>query len=356
MRALSSCLLLCLVLRICSAQAASQSEAVPVDAAAGIMEAFRTHRLVAIGHHDDESQAFLRSLVSDDRFARTVNDIVVEFGSSKYQDVMDRYQHGEQVSAQELEQVWQNVTGPNGSFDVPAVERFFRAVRDKNSLLPKQRRLRVLLGEPPIDWSKIHSEAEYVAQVNALGNRDGYAVALVRREVLDQGRRALIVYGSLHFQRKTVWANYDSGWPEADTLVTQLEAQAPREVFTIWRVKPSMQVPQYFTAWPVPSLALLKNTDLGTSDFIRYFPYQGERRAVRNGKSFVIPREQWRSLQMQDQFDALLYLGPETSFKDWVIPQEKCADRAYLEMRLARMAMFDWAKGEAAQLKERCKL
>jgi hypothetical protein len=223
-------------------------------------------------------------------------------------------------------------------------------------LLPEQRRMRVLLGEPPLDWSRIHSRAEYIAQMDALGNRDGYAVDLIRREVLDKGRRALIVYGSLHFQRKTVWSNYGSEWPEADTLVMQLEAQAPREVFTIWRVKASMQVPQYFTAWRMPSLALLKNTDLGMADFGRYFPYQGERRAVRNGKAVVIPREEWKTLQMQDQFDAVIYLGPEASFKDWVVPQEKCTDRAYLDMRLGRMAMFDWATGEADQLRKRCGL
>lgn len=356
MKASLSGLLLCCVLGLWAPRATSQSEAMPVDATVGILEAFRSHHLVAIGHHDDESQAFLRSLVSDDRFATTVNDIVVEFGSARYQDVMDRYQRGEQVPPRELEQVWQDVTGPNGSFDVPAIERFFRAVRDKNWLLPEQLRMRVLLGEPPLDWHRIHSEAEYIAQLGALGNRDGYAVDLIRREVLDRGRRALIVYGSLHFQRKNVWANYGAEWPEADTLVMQLEAQAPQEVFTIWRVTASMQVPQYFTAWRVPSLALLKNTDLGMADFGRYFPYEGERRAVRNGKAVMIPREEWKSLQVQEQFDAVIYLGPEASFKDWVVPQEKCTDRAYLDMRLGRMAMFDSAKAEADQLRKRCRL
>jgi hypothetical protein len=349
-------LLLCCALALWGTQAASESEALPFDATAGILQAFRSHRLVAIGHHDDESQAFLRALISEDEFAWTVNDIVVEFGNARYQDVMDRYQRGERVPPRELEQVWQNASGPNGSFDVPAVERFFRAVRDKNWLLPDSRRMRVLLGEPPIDWTKIHSRADWDAQLQALGNRDAHVASLVQREVLDKGRRALIVYGSLHFQRKTVWANYGSEWPEADTLVMQLEAQAPREVFTIWRVTASMQVPQYFTTWRVPSLALLKDTDLGLAEFGRYFPYEGERHAVRDGKAVVIPRAQWRSLRMQDQFDAVIYLGPEASFDDWVMPEEKCADRAYIEMRLGRMAMFDEMKADADRLRKRCKL
>jgi hypothetical protein len=334
--------------------AEAQSAAIPVDATVGILEAFRSHRLVAIGHHDDESQAFLRSLIAEDRFAFTVDDIVVEFGSARHQHIMDRYQRGELVPERELQQVWQDVTGPNGSFDAPAIERFFRAARDKNWVLPEQRRMRVLLSEPPIDWTHIRNEADHVAQLRTVGNRDAHAADLIRREVLDKGRRALIVYGSLHFQRKTIWSNYSSEWPDADTLVMRLEAEASERVFTIWRVTASVQAPSYFSAWPIPGLAMLKNTDLGMADFSRYFSYEGERRAVRDGKPVVIPREQWRSLKMQDQFDAVIYLGPEASFKDWVIPQEKCGDRAYLEMRLGRMAMFDWTRAEAKQLKERC--
>ena len=57
----------------------------------------------------------------DRRFSETVNDIVVEFGSARYQEVMDRFQRGDEVPPRELEQVWQNVTGPNGSFDVPVI-------------------------------------------------------------------------------------------------------------------------------------------------------------------------------------------------------------------------------------------
>jgi hypothetical protein len=351
----------CLLCGLLSADAASQSRAVPVDATAGILEAFRTHRLVAIGHHDDESQAFLRSLVRDQRFSATVNDIVVEFGSAKYQDLMDRFQRGEEVPLQELAQVWQNVTGANGSFDVPAVERFFRAVRDANAALPAQRRMRVLLGEPPIDWARIHNATDYVAQLQAAGNRDAHAADLVRREVLDKGRRALIVYGAMHFQRRNIFANYGSEWPEADTLVMLLEAQASTKVFTIWRVAASMKVPAYFTAWPVPSLAMLKETDLGAADFGLYFPFEHERRASREGKAVVIPREQWQSLPMQEQFDAVIYLGPELSFKEWAWSREQCSDRAYLDMRWRRLEMLRPLAGaatdaEIARLKKSCNI
>lgn len=117
-------LLLCVACGLVAEQAVSQSRAaVPVDATAGILEAFRTHRLVAIGHHDDESQAFLRSLVRDQRFSGTVDDIVVEFGSAKYQDLMDRFQRGDEVPLRELEQVWQNTTEPGSNWDGPIIAK-----------------------------------------------------------------------------------------------------------------------------------------------------------------------------------------------------------------------------------------
>ena len=71
-----------------TAQETKPRPAVPLDAISAIIDAFRTYRVVSFpgGHTDgNEGQALLRALVKDPRFASTVNDIVVEFGSSRYQ-------------------------------------------------------------------------------------------------------------------------------------------------------------------------------------------------------------------------------------------------------------------------------
>jgi len=41
-------------------------------------------------------------------FSAKVNDIVVECGNALYQDVIDRYVAGQEVSRTELQQVWRN--------------------------------------------------------------------------------------------------------------------------------------------------------------------------------------------------------------------------------------------------------
>jgi hypothetical protein len=42
--------------------------------------------------------------------------------------------------------------------------------------------------------------------------------------------------------------------------------------------------------------------------------------------------------QMQDQFDAILYLSPPTAITFSELPKSLCADAEYTRMRLARLA------------------
>src|SRR5262245_59739652 len=78
----------------------AQRPAVPLDPIAAVLDAFRTHEIVALGegrHNNQQGFAFRMALVRDPRFPTVVNDIVVESGTAKYQDVMDRFIAGESV-------------------------------------------------------------------------------------------------------------------------------------------------------------------------------------------------------------------------------------------------------------------
>lgn len=50
--------------------------AVPVEPITAIVEAFKTHQVVAISdaHGNKQNQAFIKSLIRDPRFAATVNE------------------------------------------------------------------------------------------------------------------------------------------------------------------------------------------------------------------------------------------------------------------------------------------
>ena len=98
--------------------------AVPVDPVAAIIDAFRSHDVVALGdgaHGNEQSHAFRLALIRDPRFAATVNDVVVECGNARYQDLIDRFVHGEELADSSLRQVWRNTTNPTTLWDLPGV-------------------------------------------------------------------------------------------------------------------------------------------------------------------------------------------------------------------------------------------
>lgn len=164
-----------------------------------VLEAFKTHRLVGLGeaHNLQNHHDALTLLLTDPRLPGVVDDIVVEFGNALYQPTIDRFIAGQPVANADLRLVWRNTTqSPLATWDEPVYEQFHRTVRAVNAPLPAGRQIRVLLGDPPLDWSKITN----FTQLRAIAGpqRDTHAASVVRSQVLDKGRRALICYGLDH--------------------------------------------------------------------------------------------------------------------------------------------------------------
>jgi hypothetical protein len=165
-----------------------------------VFAAFQKHRLVAIGeggvHGLQEHHDALTMLLTDPRLPEVVDDVVVEFGNALYQAMMDRFTAGVPVANADLRRAWRNTTqSPMATWDAPAYEHVYRMIRAVNGPLPPHKQVRVLLGEPPIDWSKVTTRDELFA---FLVQRDTHAASVLEREVLKKGRRALICYGAAH--------------------------------------------------------------------------------------------------------------------------------------------------------------
>ncbi len=324
--------------------------AVPVDPIPAILDAFRSHAIVALGdaHGTAQAQAFLRSLVRDPRFAATVNDIVVEFGNARYQDLVDRFVTGADVPPDSLQQVWRNTTIAN---EIPVDEEFFRTVRDVNATLPPARRVRVLLGDPPIDWAEVRDRAGHYRW---FAMRDSYPAALIQLEVLARGRRALLVYGQLHFQRLNVMSNLDMQDWRMQTIVSLLERATPTRVFTVWNADDALATVQPDVAsWPAPSLAVLGGTTIGAADASVFVPAPA-RFTFRDDRRVEVPRDQWRPLRAEDQLDAVLYLGPRSALTRVPLSAAICSDPEYIEERLRRIALTGIPRGEADRVKRLC--
>jgi hypothetical protein len=169
------------------------------DPVQGILKLFETYRIVMFGeiHGCRQEYDLLTKLVSAPGFAGRVNDIVLEFGNGRYQDVVDRYISGENVPIEQVQGAWRDTVGSIDPVS-PVYAEFYAAVRAVNLKLPKERRIRVLLGDPPIDWSRVHSREDIAYY---LPFRDQFYASVVRYEVLAKGRRALLIMGGLHFRR-----------------------------------------------------------------------------------------------------------------------------------------------------------
>jgi hypothetical protein len=164
-------------------------------------------------------------------------------------------------------------------------------------------------------------------------------VELIQREVIAKKRKALIVYGEMHYLRRVPPPM--PGQP-AGTIVGLLE-KAGVKVFSIWTFTgigaelPTLQ-PDIAT-WKKPSLTLIKDTPLGTAPFTFYYP-KGSGMTARPGPNGPVMVDLGEAIGgvMQEQFDAVLYLGPKSEITYAELPKSLCADPEYVEMRAARLS------------------
>lgn len=170
----------------------------------GIFAAFKTHSLVGLGefHEISNALAFYATLVRDPRFASEVGNVVVEFGASQHQDILDRYMAGEEVPYSELSKVWRNTVAWQPTLGGVGYQTFFAQVRAVNLSLPPDRRIHVLLSEPPIDWGSVNTKE---AWQQIYDRRAAHAADQILRKILEPGKKALVIYGVGHF--------FSSPWP-----------------------------------------------------------------------------------------------------------------------------------------------
>jgi len=172
---------------------AAPAPPVPVEPIGAILDAFRTHDVVGLSagetHGDVRGPAFVAALIRDPRFASTTIDVVMENASARYQDAMDRYVYGDDVPYAELRRVWDETTQPQVLPTPGEIPEIYRALRDVNRTLPPARWHRALLGDPPIEWEKVATAADFRKWLEL---RDRSGADVVRREGYLRGaQRAL---------------------------------------------------------------------------------------------------------------------------------------------------------------------
>lgn len=189
--------------------------------------------VVAIGetHGHVELHDTLRALLADPRILSRVDDIVVEFGNALYQPVIDRYVRGEAVPYDSVRLAWRNtMSSPSTVWDSPIYERFYQHVRFVNETRTDGRRYRLVLGDSPVDWSRVASFDD----LRPFFNRSEHMTGVVEREVLAEGRRAVLIAGGAHLTRATMVRTRATGVRVAEvTVAARLALRFPGSLFVI---------------------------------------------------------------------------------------------------------------------------
>jgi hypothetical protein len=181
-----------------------QSTGTAVPAIDGVLAAFQNNSLVGLSdwHRLAQEEDFFVSLVSDPRFARQVQNVVVEFGNASQQQTIDRYENGEDISYAELRNVWADTSYAGWLPTVTALgyQNFFAAVRAVNLTLPVNKRIHVWLGGRPVAWSTIRTKEDLSHFLT--GEPDRFTADLIEDKILKKGGNALVIYGTFHFYDK----------------------------------------------------------------------------------------------------------------------------------------------------------
>lgn len=318
---------------------AKLAEPIPQPAISAILAAFDQYEVVAMpqGHGMQDLNDFILLLIRNPAFSEKVNDIEIEFGNSLYQPLLDRYIAGENVPFTELQKVWrkmgQPATGASGF-----VEQFFPLVRALNQKLPPERRLRVLAGDPAVDWDQIKSIQDLMARGFS---RETSIASVMEKEVLSKHRKALMLFGTMHLMHGTGSAvsRYEKDYPNLTFVISE---------FGVFDTDlPSLSSSRLAT-WPIPSLALAKGTWLGALSLDHFIP-PGTRIDQDCNAHHDFPKALQKP--MEELVDAFLYLGPQDLRLREKIPADIALDVTYRTelQRGGAMLGFPDAASETSQ-------
>jgi hypothetical protein len=151
----------------------------PEEPIAGILVAFDKYEVVGMdaAHGNKDLDDLILRLLREPSFPSKVDDVVVECGNSLYQPMLDRYIAGDEVTLREVRPVWRNTTQPMCSVS-GFYEMLFPLIRRINQRLSTRKKLRVLAGDPPLNWSKVTQQSDVML------DRDANIASVMEKEVL----------------------------------------------------------------------------------------------------------------------------------------------------------------------------
>jgi hypothetical protein len=234
----------------------------------------------------------------------------VEGLNAFYQEDLDRYIRGEDVPLEQVQKVWRDSTG---IFIRPVIrttyQQFLSEVRSVNRGLPDRMKLRVIAADPPLDWAKVQSTADFRT---VLSKRVVFGVDVIEREALQKGQKALLVFAGSWFTRNMQHRTANGLVPWTETIGAGLDRDYPGRLYVIAPVRsgeyPDSAELEGLIGTPAsPVLLRLQGTAFGALDANEFLPANA---GALLGPSPAPPFRTYRDrTTLSDAADAVIYRG-----------------------------------------------
>lgn len=282
------------------------------DIVKAIVDQFGKSDLVGLGElHGSQADQDLRfQVIHSKAFARKVRNIAVEGLNAFYQEDLDRYIWGEDVPLEQVQKVWRDSTG---IFTGPVIrttyQQFLSEVRSVNRGLPDRMKLRVIAADPPLDWAKVQTTADFRA---VLSKRVVFGVDVIERETLQKGQKALLVFAGSWFTRNMQHRTANGLVPWTETIGAGLDRDYPSRLYVIAPVRSgeytdSAELERLIGTPASPVLLRLHGTAFGALDANEFLPANA---GALLGPSPAPPFRTYRDgTTLSDVADAVIYRG-----------------------------------------------
>jgi hypothetical protein len=245
----------------------------------------------------------------------------MEFGNSLYQESVDRYVGGDEIPLEKVQGAWLDTVASVGP-PSPVYASLYQAVRETNIKRRGKHHIRVLCGDPNIDWTQIKEGKDILPY---LRSREQSYAQVVKNEVVAKRRRALLIMGTGHFMRHFDVVMASRKQFDIEQQLRSAGANPYLIVVGTNTTGGANEVDHRFDPWPAPIIVSLANNWVGDLPAVP---------VVMAGRGPSLP-----GLKLSDAADALLYLGPQNSLATVPMPRSELEGTPYGKEIARRMTL-----------------
>lgn len=300
------------------------------DAIQYVANSLKEFPIVCIGeyHGSKNLHDFFTRLLADETVQENLDVIIVEFVNATHQSLVDDYISGKDISFQEISEAWRNTCiSPLTTWDSPLYYEFLKRVREINKTLSQNRKIRILGGDPPINWENVKSMTDIWA---VMSQRNSFPAQLAIEQAIEKNKKVLIVYGAAHL---TNVPDIVKG-KERKGIVNIIRKKNPGKVKVFSTVNTKdLNIEDRISDFKLDNIYELDKHWLGSISAGYYFPAvfypNGEKAAPYKGHL------------LRDLFDALIYIGPQSEWKIVSAPKDVFDDEYWGELNRRSMMLYN---------------